>query len=32
MYETIIFTKILMHFCGQKGIDAIMLFYFPSLR
>ena len=28
MYEAIIITKILMHFCSQKGINAIMLYYF----
>ena len=29
-YEAIIITKILMHFCSQKCINAIMLYYFPS--
>ena len=32
MFETITITKIFMRFRGQKGIDAIILFYFPSLR
>ena len=30
MYEAIINTKILMHFCSQKGLNVIMLYYFPS--
>ena len=30
MYEAIVNTKILMHFCSQKGTKAIMLYYFPS--
>ena len=32
MYEAIIITKILMHFCSQKSINASMLYYFPSPR
>ena len=29
MYKAIIIAKTLMHFCSQKGINAIMLYYFP---
>ena len=32
MYEAIIITKILVHFCSQKGIIASMLYYFPFPR
>ena len=32
MYEAIIITQILLHFCSQKGLNAIMLYYFPSFR
>ena len=30
MYEAIIITKILLHFCSQKGINVSMSYYFPS--
>ena len=30
MYETIVITKILMHFCIPKGEKASILYYFPS--
>ena len=30
MYEAITITKVLMHFCSQKGMNASMLYYFPS--
>ena len=32
MYEAIIITNILMHFCSQKGVKTSMLYYFPSPR
>ena len=32
MYEAIINTKILMHFCSQKVIYVIMFYYFPFPR
>ena len=30
MYEAIIITKILLHFCRQKSVNVSMLYYFPN--